>query len=39
MEVLKLAARGKSNKDIADELFISIRTVQGHLNSIFNKLG
>ena len=38
-QVLKLAARGKSNKDIADELFISIRTVQGHLNSIFNKLG
>lgn len=39
MQVLKLAARGKSNKDISDELFISIRTVQGHLNSIFNKLG
>jgi len=38
-QVLKLAARGKSTKDIADELFISIRTVQGHLNSIFNKLG
>lgn len=37
--VLKLAARGRSNKDIADELYISARTVQGHLSSIFNKLG
>jgi NarL family two-component system response regulator LiaR len=38
MEVLKLAARGMSNSDIANELFINIRTVQGHLSSIFNKL-
>lgn len=38
MEVLKLAARGMSNADIASELFISMRTVQGHLSSIFNKL-
>lgn len=39
MQVLKLAAKGMSNKDIASELSISVRTVQGHLNSIFNKLG
>ena len=39
MQVLKLAARGMSNKDIAAELFVSMRTVQGHLSSIFNKLG
>jgi len=38
MEVLKLAASGKSNSDIADALFINVRTVQGHLSSIFNKL-
>jgi DNA-binding NarL/FixJ family response regulator len=38
LEVLKLAARGISNADIANELFISARTVQGHLSSIFNKL-
>ncbi len=37
-EVLKLAAKGLNNKDIADKLCISIRTVQGHLNSIFRKL-
>jgi len=39
MEVLKLAARGMSNSDIANDLFINVRTVQGHLSSIFNKLG
>ena len=38
-EVLKLAARGISNKDIAKQLFLSPRTVQAHLGSIFNKLG
>ncbi len=38
MEVLKLAAKGMSNQNIANELFISMRTVQGHLTSIFNKL-
>lgn len=39
MEVLKLAAKGISNKDIADQLFLSPRTVQAHLGNIFNKLG
>lgn len=39
MEILKLAARGISNKDIADKLFLSPRTVQVHLGNIFNKLG
>jgi two-component system, NarL family, response regulator LiaR len=39
MEVLKLAAKGISNKDIADTLSISIRTVQAHMRSIFSKLG
>lgn len=38
MEVLKLAARGMSNKDIAQELVLSIRTVQGHLQNIFDKM-
>jgi len=38
MEVLKLATRGLSNQDIADELVLSLRTVQAHLGHIFNKL-
>ncbi|MCX8125745.1 MAG: response regulator transcription factor [Dehalococcoidia bacterium] len=39
MEVLKLAANGKSNKEIAEELVLSVRTVEAHLGNIFNKLG
>ena len=39
MEVLKLAAKGMSNAEIADTLYLSIRTVQAHLRAIFNKLG
>jgi len=38
MDILRLATKGLSNKDIADELCLSIRTVQGHLTHIFNKL-
>jgi NarL family two-component system response regulator LiaR len=38
IEVLKLAAKGMSNKDIGNSLFISTRTVQHHFNSVFNKL-
>jgi DNA-binding NarL/FixJ family response regulator len=39
MEVLELASRGMSNAEIADTLYLSVRTVQAHLRSIFNKLG
>jgi predicted ATPase/DNA-binding CsgD family transcriptional regulator len=37
-QIAELVARGKSNWAIADTLFISERTVESHLNSIFNKL-
>ena len=39
LEVLRLAAKGMSNMEIADSLTLSVRTVQTHLRSIFNKLG
>jgi len=39
IDVIKLAAKGMSNKEIADELLLSRRTVEGHLRSIFNRLG
>jgi DNA-binding NarL/FixJ family response regulator len=39
MDVLKLAAKCMSNREIAEELVISVRTVQTHLNNIFNKIG
>ena len=38
-EVLLLAARGLSSKEVAKRLFISERTVQTHLASIYDKLG
>ncbi|NLE09155.1 MAG: response regulator transcription factor [Dehalococcoidales bacterium] len=38
IEVLQLATQGSSNQEIADKLFLSLRTVQSHLNHIFNKL-
>ena len=38
-EVLLLAAKGLSSKEVAKQLFISERTVQTHLASIYDKLG
>ncbi|WP_128657988.1 response regulator [Paenibacillus sp. 598K] len=38
MDVLMRLAEGKSNQDIADELFIGIKTVKYHITNIFSKL-
>ncbi|MFF6879833.1 MULTISPECIES: response regulator transcription factor [Streptomyces] len=38
-EVLKLVAEGNSSKEIADLLFISIKTVQRHRANLLQKLG
>ncbi|NPA67676.1 MAG: response regulator transcription factor, partial [Chlorobi bacterium] len=38
IEVLKLIAEGKSNKEIADLLFISQRTAEKHKSNILIKL-
>ncbi len=37
--VLKMAAKGMSNNDIAGELHLSVRTIESHLGAVFNKLG
>jgi len=39
MDVLRLLAEGKSNQDIADALFIGIKTVKFHVTNILAKLG
>ncbi|NLO81816.1 MAG: response regulator transcription factor [Clostridiales bacterium] len=38
IEVLMLIADGKNNKEIADELFISEKTVKNHVSNIFRKI-
>ena len=38
-QVLRLLAAGKTNRAIADELFISDKTVARHVSNIFDKLG
>ena len=37
-EVLQMVAKGESNKQIADKMFVKEDTVKTHLNSIFKKL-
>ncbi len=38
MDVLKRVAQGMSNQEIADQLFIGVKTVKFHITNIFNKL-
>jgi len=38
MEVFKLFAEGYSNREIAEKLFISVRTVETHKNNIMKKI-
>jgi DNA-binding NarL/FixJ family response regulator len=38
-EVVQLLAEGRTNKDVADTLGISVRTVETHRNNIMRKLG
>jgi DNA-binding NarL/FixJ family response regulator len=39
LQVIRLVARGRSNQQIADELFLSLETVRTYLRRMFAKLG
>jgi len=39
LEVLRLVAAGHSNREIADELILSLRTVERHINNLYAKIG
>jgi DNA-binding NarL/FixJ family response regulator len=34
-----LAAAGRTNKEVADELCLSVRTIENHLQHVYEKLG
>jgi DNA-binding NarL/FixJ family response regulator len=38
-EVLTLVGRGRSNSEIAEELFITVATAKSHMSRLFTKLG
>ena len=38
LQVLKLVAKGKANAEIAEQLFVSIKTVRAHVSNILSKL-
>ena len=39
LEVLRLVASGRSNREIARELYVSLATVKTHINNTYRKLG
>ena len=39
LQVIRLVARGRSNQEVADELFLSLETVRTYLRRMFAKLG
>jgi DNA-binding NarL/FixJ family response regulator len=39
MEILELVAAGLTNRQAAEHLAVSVRTVDAHLRSIYSKLG
>jgi DNA-binding NarL/FixJ family response regulator len=39
MEILQLVIKGKTNKSIANEIYISEKTVEFHLDQIYTKVG
>ena len=38
-DIATFAAQGESSKAIAEQLFLSVRTVNNHLQNVYSKLG
>jgi DNA-binding NarL/FixJ family response regulator len=38
VDVLRLIAAGKSNREIAEELFLSLRTIERHITNLYTKI-
>jgi DNA-binding NarL/FixJ family response regulator len=39
LRIVRLAAAGRSNREIAHELYVTLKTVEGHLSRSYTKLG
>jgi len=39
LEILRLLAEGKNNEEIAQQLFLSVRTIEKHLTNLYLKMG
>ena len=39
LRIVRLAAEGRSNREIAQELYVTLKTVEGHLSRAYTKLG
>ena len=39
IEVLQLLASGRNNREIAETLFLSVRTVERHITNLYAKIG
>jgi len=39
IEVLRLLAGGRTNREVADTLFLSVRTVERHITNLYAKIG
>jgi DNA-binding NarL/FixJ family response regulator len=39
LRVARLAAEGRANREIAHELYVTLKTVEGHLARTYTKLG
>jgi DNA-binding CsgD family transcriptional regulator len=39
LRIVRLAAEGRTNREIAHELYVTLKTVEGHLSRAYAKLG